>query len=275
MKFDVFTSSSYYFVAYCLLHAATVRTLRAKGFASKDIHIVAEKLPSTVNAIATSSMALWLLFKDIAFANQFAFTFYDIIAMLSTPETAHFSSWAHHIFGIVGVGLTRLMKVGAYFPACFLPPELTVVASNLLYLAQKYYPDNSDLIGMLLALRCAIFTAVRLPAAPLCLLHAVASSSSDDPVESTNSSTSSDLSDHEAKPYHHTSTSAIIWRKVQNFTRDYSKLPLIVKVGSAFNIFLFTGLNTYWTILTYKAFFRYLAGRKARTLTKSGNVHHI
>ncbi|ORY51564.1 hypothetical protein BCR33DRAFT_712595 [Rhizoclosmatium globosum] len=266
------------FAGFTALHFATANALIKAGIPPSKVHIIAEKLPSTVNALTVSTLGLWVLFVkknyqhswitaeypkllDTIFAIHGGFTAYDLIVMLSSKETSHISSWLHHVFGIAGVVATRALKKGAYYPACFMPTEVTVVSSNLLYLVQKFSPDSHELITAIMVFRCILFTVFRLPAGPWCLYHAI--------------NTVPLVENGEKETKKEDSVFNRVKKRLTAFVHHFSELPLIVKAGVICNVSLFAGLNTYWTFLTYRALWRQLALSKRKKLTSAGNIHHI
>ncbi|KAI9343617.1 hypothetical protein BDR26DRAFT_858418, partial [Obelidium mucronatum] len=142
--------------AYCTIHLITASLLRKyKVVPPERIHILAEKLPSTINALLTSTITIYLLFikkhfskswlkvaypnlLDYAYAGHIGYTLYDILVMLLDKETSHISSWAHHVFGVLGISVMRMYKTAFFLPTCFLPAEATVVVTNLIYLVQLF-----------------------------------------------------------------------------------------------------------------------------------------
>ncbi|KAJ3126868.1 hypothetical protein HK101_005661, partial [Irineochytrium annulatum] len=137
----------------------------------------------------------------------------------------------------------RSYRTAAYFPACFCVSELTVVPSNLLWILQNLtaagLPSPSPALSSrlqtpLLILRAILFTLLRLPAGPLCLLYAVQGERGQTWAE-----------------------------KVERFWSRYRRLPALVSWLSAFNIATLSGLNVWWTVLVYKALFRHLMAVRA------------
>ncbi|KAJ3077013.1 hypothetical protein HDU98_009414 [Podochytrium sp. JEL0797] len=269
---------------FTALHFATAKALaRYTTIPPSLLHITAEKLPSTLNALVASTTALHVFFHhahyatswtqrpypqplDTAFATHAAFTLYDIVVMLSDPETSHITSWAHHVFGLAGTCAIRGYKRGEFFPAAFLPAEMTTVVSNALWLVQRFDAENKRLVTVLMVLRCLAFTVFRLPAGPWCLWHAIHTSRKVEVQEDEDGKKSLPAP---------AASQGTLSQKFRAFMIEFSKLPLVVKLGSACNVALFTGLNTYWSFLTYRALWRHLQKGKRRMLTSKGDVHHI
>ncbi|KAI8615982.1 hypothetical protein BC830DRAFT_1119995 [Chytriomyces sp. MP71] len=250
--------------AYAGMHMVAARLLRQCGVDETEVIMLAEKLPSTVSAIYTSSSALQLLVGpkslwreswsvpyseqvDRTFARHIGYTIYDLITMTCSKQ--HPSAWIHHVFSLFGTSAMRFFKQGSYFPMCYSPAEATVVITNLLYVVQKFLPHQYDLITALLVVRALAFTVFRLLAAPLCIRHAIMTTAV--PGKDADKVTFKERAEAFVSQY-------------------FKKLHPVVSVGAAVNVTLFTGLNTWWTLLTYRALWRHLA--KGRTKL---NIHHI
>ncbi|KAJ3352731.1 hypothetical protein HDU83_007679 [Entophlyctis luteolus] len=266
------------FAASTALHAAAAAALsvspHAKVLSAAERVAVAEKLPSTVNAVVVSAHAIYTLLVQRwysaswidppcppalarAFEIHAGFTLYDLLMMLADPATAHFSSWAHHLFGLAGVCAARVLPEGHFIPAAFMPAEATVVVSNALYLAQLFTPNNNSLIAILLFVRCLMFTVFRLLPGPIVLWHMVATT----PLEKEIARIDEKIPKVTGEKF--------TWDRFRACVRRYTKMPLMSSIGCAINGPLFVILNTYWTVLTYSAFIRF---KKRNQMFK---IHHI
>ncbi|KAJ3090642.1 hypothetical protein HK102_003120 [Quaeritorhiza haematococci] len=177
------------------LPASTLRTL-----SPSDRLYLAEKLPSTLNALIVSLPSLHLLLRqqpykhdlfkpypellDRVFAAHLGFTIYDMWVM-AVQGREHFSVWVHHVLGVLGTGLMRYFKVASLAPAAFCPSEATVVVSNAIWIMQKLKLDGSGargggrgvegrstqgferIYGALLVVRAIMFVIFRASAGPL------------------------------------------------------------------------------------------------------------
>ncbi|KAI9021293.1 hypothetical protein DFJ74DRAFT_643759 [Hyaloraphidium curvatum] len=245
--------------AYSLLHVLAARGILphvpAAHMKGKERTYLAEKLPSTVNALFVGSLGLYCVVKkgilwgngvdklkawgeelDWLFAGHLGFTVYDtyIMAVLGGD---HYSVWAHHVLGILGAVAVRAFKTLAWFPTCFTPSELTVVPSNLLWIQQRLWPGKRDVEAKLLAARAVLFTFFRLPNAAVAVLGALSATRRDPGL-------------------------------VKRATKE---IPPLVLLLCAFNTVVFGGLNLWWTQLVFKAAVRH----RRETAGKAVGVHHI
>ncbi|KND01973.1 uncharacterized protein SPPG_02480 [Spizellomyces punctatus DAOM BR117] len=265
-------------IAAQLIHYLSPATLARLN--SADLLFLAEKLPSTVNALTVSVSSLYLLLKrqpysedviepypellDRTLAAHIGYTLYDSYVM-GIVGRQHPSAWIHHVLGALGAGFMRHYKVASYFPAVFLPSELTVVATNVLWVMQKLGKETGKAYEFWLIVRCVLFLLVRAPAGPLGLWYAlrVTKRTNDADVRENNIVQKvEERSGQGSLPAKATVAIArplLLWQRLR-------RLPGIVWILTCINYVVFTGLNTYWTILVFRALFRFRA--------KSG-IHHI
>ncbi|KAI9209608.1 uncharacterized protein BJ171DRAFT_470570 [Polychytrium aggregatum] len=265
------------FVASALLHIIAqrlavpwVQARAAKALSPGDALYLAQKLPSTVNALVVglcSSAAIasglrdGTLFSstfysdnlDRAFANQAGFMLYDMCVMaLHGRESA--SVWIHHVFGFLGTFLIRIYKQGAGVPGVFAPSELTVLVSNLLWAARKL-PDSSlaaaSVQARLLRLRALVFLLIRFPVGPYVIARFGRSLL--DPKAPF-------FTDRPTRPLH---------SGAKESQQDEILAPLssVVVFGCFFNTAVFTLLNTSWTIQVLQSLIRTSRSEKP--------IHHI
>ncbi|KAJ3221397.1 hypothetical protein HDU78_000491 [Chytriomyces hyalinus] len=289
------------FAVYTGIHLVTARVLRMSGVPEDHVLMLAEKVPSTISAVYTATQAMKLFGiigaadekeadrsnqdninsrdnlenKDLnqqkrkqfhwqqgwdqpqysdeidrVFARHIGYTTYDLLVMMN--KSHHPSAWVHHIFALFGTSAMRVFKQGAYFPTCFLPAEATVAITNVLYVVQKYYPGSHNLITLLLAIRCVMFTVFRFAAAPLCVTHALRNVK---------------VLGADGKPR----TNLTLMERIRAFSDKYFRtLHPVVSVGTCMNVAIFTGLNTWWTLLTYRALWKHIKQGRAKL-----NIHHI
>ncbi|KAJ3098120.1 hypothetical protein HDU97_004304 [Phlyctochytrium planicorne] len=249
---------------------------------TKKQHLFVEKIPSTANALIVSIPVIKLLLwdrpwrkgqwlkpypdtLDRVFAAHFAYTLYDL-GIMAYVEGEHPSVWLHHVVGecrplfppfdiassegVLGTGFMRRYRIASFFPAAFCPTEITVVPTNILYLLQ-----NAEKVGLapivssalqtpLLIARCVLFTIFRLFTGPAAIYYA---------IQGEEGKTVED--------------------KILSFWKKYRKLPLLVSSLTLFNILALSGLNTWWTVLVYKALFRHM--RALSVTAGSTGIHHI
>jgi hypothetical protein len=220
-----------------------------------DLSALAEKLPSSVNALMVSLPTINTIIRkksfekdvfrpypdalDKVFADHFAYTMYDMMIMLKTKE--HASVWIHHILGALGTYFIRHYKLACYFPASFLATELTVVTTNILWVLQKLNKTDTRAYHAMLIIRCIAFVLFRLPVGPMCVWYALRQSKRAEEEDGKKS----------------------FWEEVKS-------LPKILSTVSGLNMTVLTILNTWWTILVFKALFKYQTKGRA-----SNTVHHI
>jgi hypothetical protein len=201
---------------------------------SSELASMAEKLPSSINALLVSVPTMNTIIRkkafqrdvfrpypdalDKVFSDHFAFTMYDMVIMWKNKE--HASVWLHHVIGAIGTYFMRYYKVASFFPAAFLATELTVVTSNILWAMQKLGKENTRAYHAMLVIRCITFVLFRLPVGPLCMWYALRETK---------------------KAQQENPQRKSFWQEVKD-------LPLLVSTVSGFNIIVLTVLNTWWTL---------------------------
>lgn len=235
---------------HLLLHKIAVHLIKRSGISTlspPDILFLAEKLPSTINALLVSLPSLYLHFSlqpwkqdvlipyppllDKILAAHVGYTLYDIYIMAIVGKQ-HPSVWIHHVLGALGAGLMRKYQVASFFPAVFLPSELTVVATNALWVLQKLGRDNTKGYGIWLWIRAVLFCLVRAPAGLVGLWYAI----------------------------------KVVSERPKELWERFKRLPTVVWVLTMINYTTFTGLNLYWTVLVFRALIRY---------REKAGIHHI
>ncbi|KAI9091887.1 hypothetical protein DFS34DRAFT_584307 [Phlyctochytrium arcticum] len=322
----------------------------------EDLIFMAEKLPSIVNCLLVSMGTGWVLFKEQAFkdsvitpypkvldralAAHIGYTLYDTILMAIVGKQ-HISAWIHHVFGLIGTGLMREYRVASYFPTIFMLSELTVVATNVLWMMTKLGKDKSQAFGVWLLIRWVAFLILRAPVGVVGLwyalkvtkrsylkektaelekvsaddqreadrqkiLQAAALSSSSAPLSPARNNAESFLATPGQSPDRASAPAPVPLSVIQPITLPnpnlaprsppnspmrsstsvsrkpikplstsaaalllfsrLRQLPTPVWVLTCINYITFTGLNSYWTILVFKALIRF---------QNRADVHHI
>ncbi|KAJ1568404.1 hypothetical protein HK405_002357, partial [Cladochytrium tenue] len=132
---------------------------------------------------------------------------------------------------------------------------------------------------ILLLVRCALFTVFRLPSTFLCLKGALDAErimcheeellrKKEAAAAAANTAQPSET----APPSSRRSTPRValsfLWRLL-------TATPAVVAVGSLNNMVLFGLLNSWWTVLVYRALFRHLRAPPRRGAAVGTGVHHI
>ncbi|TPX59326.1 hypothetical protein PhCBS80983_g02536 [Powellomyces hirtus] len=273
---------------YSALHALAALVIRKrvpKGalLTRSDLVFLAEKFPSTISALVTALPSFYLhvrsrpwkhdvitpypkLFDDIL-AQHIGYTIYDLAVMVYVGGQ-HPSAWIHHLLGVAGTAFMRYYRVAGFFPAVFLPTEITVIATNALWVLQKFGKDKGKVYGFWLLVRALLFCCIRAPAGLAGLVYAL------QVVRKQNAAT--DLKNRLTRP---DSTLAISAAASNALIRPPPKakapgslwtqlrrLPFMVWFLTAVNYMTFSGLNLYWSRLVLIAFKRFNA---------RSTIHHI
>ena len=275
-------------LVHILLHQSSSRLFGrflAKRFPRlkpKDLLYLHEKFPSTVNSICTFLGAIHVLksFRgnafspytkqiDLLFGAMVGFMTYDL-GVMAIRGKEHISVWIHHVLGIAGATGMMYFRVGSYFPACFIVPEITVTASNLLWILDKLNLVGTRFLGLdiyqaALWVRVVLFAIFRAPSLPACLLGAIkseAQSISPIPTPSPKSHPTTPPAPPPAPRKH-------LNQAIANFIEKYKALPPFVSIFTAINLTVFGVLNSYWSVLVLRALLRY---RSKSLITKT---HHF
>ncbi|KAJ3168330.1 hypothetical protein HDU88_001770 [Geranomyces variabilis] len=292
----VLNAGSLYVALHVVAAAAVRHKLDLSSLSRSDRIFLAEKLPSTVSAFLTAVPSIvlhsrlpWrndliapyprlldrILAQHIgytvpAIVNLFVmkmcirihcvfctkYQLYDL-AIMAYAGGQHPTAWIHHILGILGTALMRHYRTAAYFPAVFLPTEITVVSTNFLWILQKLGKDDGKAFSWALVLRAILFCLVRAPAGTIGLIYALrVVRRQKAAAEAKNSVTAS--SQAEVQPQRAT-TPGTLWQQLR-------QTPSVVWSLTTINVLSFTALNFYWTKLVLVAVKRH---------RHRGKVHHI
>ncbi|RKO86750.1 hypothetical protein BDK51DRAFT_26531 [Blyttiomyces helicus] len=250
------------FLLHTLLHKAASTLLphvlpaaTYTALTPTDRLYLAQKLPATAHAllVALPSLHIHLVDQpwrkdlvapypaqlDRLFAAHVGFTAYDL-ALMAVAGGEHWSAWVHHVLGGAGAVASRYFGIG-YFPAVFLPTEITVVATNGLWVLQKIGRGGSDAYGRWLWIRAVLFVLFRAPAGAIGLWYAL-KVCKENPIPSTPPADSA--SPHKPSP-------------LATLIDQFNRFPGITGYLTAANYFAFTLLNAYWTRLVFTALFRF------------------
>ncbi|KAI8821040.1 uncharacterized protein EV422DRAFT_50230 [Fimicolochytrium jonesii] len=266
---SVLTSLAFHSTLHILTHHALTRHPRFTTHPRLSLHLLAEKLPSTLNALHQSLGALHLLLLtrpwrhdiinpypptlDRLLASHVGFTLYDCVVM-GYVGGQHASSWVHHVLGIVGAGLMRWYRRASYFPTVFLAPEVTVVATNVLWILGRCGVGEGERGVVLWTwIRAGLFCAVRGPAGLVGLWYALRVAGKQ----------KAELEAKEGKELGSASRASA----AASLYRQLRTLPAVVWVLTLVNVFTFTGLNSYWTVLVIRSLLR--------TRLAVSHIHHI
>ncbi|KAI8591335.1 hypothetical protein BDZ88DRAFT_49446 [Geranomyces variabilis] len=267
----VLKAGSLYAALHVIAAAAVRHKLDPSSLSRSDRIFLAEKLPSTVSAFLTAVPSIVLHSRlpwrndlitpyprllDRILAQHIGYTLYDL-AIMAYAGGQHPTAWIHHILGILGTALMRHYRTAAYFPAVFLPTEITVVSTNFLWILQKLGKDDGKAFSWALVLRAILFCLVRAPAGTIGLIYALrVVRRQKAAAEAKNSVTAS--SQAEVQPQRAT-TPGTLWQQLR-------QTPTVVWSLTTINVLSFTALNFYWTKLVLVAVKRH---------RHRGRVHHI
>ncbi|KAJ1568657.1 hypothetical protein HK405_015535 [Cladochytrium tenue] len=251
---------------------------------------------------------------DRALARVIGFSAYDAVVLACCATKVHPSVWTHHVAAALGAAGTRWYKLASYLPASFLPTEITVVPTNILehldgLIPSTLSPSAAAIVyhvrTILLLVRCALFTVFRLPSTFLCLKGALDAervmyaplAPPSFPVvvapsylhcrpnlrrcheeelhrnkEAAAAAANTAQPSETAPPSSRRSTPRValsfLWRLL-------TATPAVVAAGSLNNMVLFGLLNSWWTVLVYRALFRHLRAPPRRGAAVGTGVHHI
>ena len=146
---------------------------------------------------------------------------YDMITM--AYQTQHWSMWLHHILGVAGSILTFFGRTGAYYSTWFMITEMTAVFDNAnWYFKTLYMPDLDTLSKLkwnqfLTVTRALSFVITRLPIGPYSLYR-----------------------------------SSFKFKDDKGLLNQWLSLPFFISIPGSMILFLFTFLNTAWTLVLLK-----------------------
>ncbi|KAJ3017314.1 hypothetical protein HKX48_003628 [Thoreauomyces humboldtii] len=277
------------FAAHATLHAATSlvllkTTTLSQSLSPSDIIMIAEKVPSTISALVTSIPSLHMQLSDWPWredvlrpypalldsilAQHIGYTLYNV-GIMWIVGGQHPSAWIHHLLGVLGTSLMRHYKLAAFFPAVFLPTELTVVATNALWVLAKLGRTHTKAYSAWTWIRAALFCGIRAPAGVCGLLYALRvvakqrhaaqvknETASGEETRRTTASEGSMAPTRAKDP-------GSLWTQM-------TRLPALVWILTVINYAAFSGLNIYWTRLVILALKRRVYG--ARNLGLDGLV---
>jgi hypothetical protein len=236
---------------FCILLHVTAGQFLPKGMPRHDSIFLPQKLPSTVNALFCGTLAIkalyidkvwktsesiatgWSPLVDKIFAFNMGYDLYDTLLMTLSRE--HPSVWIHHLLSLLGLTYTRAIRRLAFYPMMFMVSELTVVITNIFWIAQRYFPPitpvREHMHMAILRARVVSFLLFRFPNAVLALLY----------------------------PMYLFKSHRALWTRMRE--KDIPSLGWALNV---FNVSTFAGLNVWWTFLVIRAI------KKPTTV-----IHHI
>lgn len=146
---------------------------------------------------------------------------YDMITMYY--QTQHWSMWVHHLLGVFGSIHLMWARAGAYYSTWFMITEITAVFDNINWYFKTLYMSDMDLLSrhkwnqFLSVTRAISFVVLRLPIGPYSLYK-----------------------------------STFKFKDDIGLINQWLSVPLIISIPGTLMIFLFTFLNTAWTLVLLK-----------------------
>ncbi|KAI3649629.1 hypothetical protein MP228_005261 [Amoeboaphelidium protococcarum] len=248
-----------------LIHRALGKNRLAMLSNVEKVYLV-EKVCSSVNSLVTGFAGLrailpFLFGQQMRYVHTFGifqyypaslthilssyvgYSIYDMAVMLfQTFYDEDLIMWAHHFVGLMGAFLMMLFRRASYFPVAFLISEITVFPTNIVWyiktLQKCGYRFKPLIQHQAYNLRNVSFLAFRTFLAPVCLYYAWTQIDSAIDLKNAFNSGFSQLG---------------FDAKVKIILNQVRELPLVVSVGTVFNMATLGWMNFYWTMMALKS----------------------